>query len=142
MTCSSLSAIPIRIESDEFENPQEYPNVRSILIEIQHGLKQFHQNGHKRIIDLGSIPMPSYERNKLLQLLGQGEVSIALSSLGESEIYETQLSAVWVIKHRDEQGDISAMLVEITRIPEIVLSQKDDIDSLTKEIEKLIEQIE
>jgi len=134
-----MKDIPIRIESNQNSDP--YPNVRSVLVEIQHGLQQFNKNGHKHIIDLGSIPIAPYERVKLLEVLGQGEVSISLSSLGQSEIYETAISGVWITKHRDEQEQISAMFVDICRIPDIVLSQMDDMDSLTEELQQLIEKL-
>jgi len=114
-------------------------NVRSILVEIQQGLQLFYKSGIKHMIDLDAIPLTPFERIKLLDLLGKGEVIISLSSLGESQIYETNFSALWVIKHHDEQGQISNVLIEITEIPDIVLSQKEDISGLTEELQQIID---
>lgn len=141
MSDSQLSEIPIRIEWEKSQQALQYPNVQSLLVEIQHGLEQFYQNGHQRIVDLGSIPMPAFERNKLLQLLGKGEVEVNLSSLGKSEIYETLLSGVWVVKHYDEEEKVSAMFIEVTRIPDIVRSQMDDLESLTDQVQEMIAQV-
>ena len=79
--------------------------------------------------------------NQLFDLLGQGEVQIHLSSLGESEIYETNFSSVWVIKHRDEQDQYSSMFIEIAAVPDIVVSQRDDISESLVEFQDLINRL-
>jgi len=125
------AVIPIKLEFvSENELEKDDINIRSVLVEIQHGLEMFHKNGDKTAIDLASIPLTAFERNRLFELLGQGEVSIHLSSLGESEIHETNFSGVWVIKHRDEQEQISSMLIEICAVPDIVLSQSNENERL------------
>ena len=116
-------------------------NIRAILLEVQNGLKTLKDSGRQTIIDLGAIPLSSFERMKLFGLLGTGEVDIRLSSLGESEIYETLFSAVWVIKHLDEQGEVLAMFIEVNKVPDIVLSQSADIPIAQSKIKKLIENL-
>ena len=140
----NIEAIPVNVEfskSAEKDLLDDSFNIRSVLVEIQHGLEVFYKNGDKTIIDLGAIPLAPMERNKLFELLGKGEVHIGLSSLGESEIYETLFSGVWVVKHRDEQGEISAMFIEVCDIPDIVLSQQDEISSSVVEIQELIDRL-
>jgi len=120
---------------------QDNINIRSILIEIQAGLDQLSESGSRHIIDLGAIPLAGYEREKLFELLGQGEVHIHLSLLGTSEIYETLFSGVWVVKHRDELEEFSSMFIEICHIPDIVLSQQDDIVTSNSKLQELINNI-
>lgn len=118
-------------------------NVHSILVEIQQGLKNFNKCEHKDnySIDLGAIPLSPEEREYLFELLGHGEVDISLSSLGKSEIYETLYSGVWVIKHRDEQGQFNGMFVEIGDIPDIILSCEDDRTTAAMELHELMDNL-
>ena len=120
---------------------QDNINIHSILIEIQAGLEQLSENGSRNIIDLGAIPLAGYEREKLFELLGQGEVHIHLSLLGTSEIYETLFSGVWVIKHRDEQDQLNGMFIEIGDVPDIILSQQDDRTTAAMELQELIDNL-
>ena len=116
-------------------------NVRSILVEIQQGLKNFNKHKDNYIIDLGSIPLSAAERDLLFELLGHGELNISLSSLGKSEIYETLFSGVWVIRHRDEQGQFNGMFIEIGDIPDIILSHEDDRVTAAMELQELINSV-
>jgi hydrogenase-1 operon protein HyaF len=131
----------VKVKFDPQSKSLNNLNVRSILVEIQQGLQLFYKSGIKRMIDLDAIPLTPFERVKLLDLLGKGEVIISLSSLGVSQIYETNFSALWVIKHHDEQGKISNVLIEITDIPEIVLSQKEELSVLSEELQQLIDEL-
>lgn len=116
-------------------------NVRSILVEIQQGLKDFNKHKDNYIIDLGSIPLSTEEREQLFELLGHGELKISLSTLGKSEIYETLFSGVWVIQHRDEQGQFNGMFIEIGDIPDIILSHEDDRLTAATELQELINSV-
>ncbi|MCU7834570.1 MAG: hydrogenase expression/formation protein [gamma proteobacterium symbiont of Taylorina sp.] len=141
----NIDTIPVNVE---FRNNNENIvfdkglNIHSVLMEIQHGLEILCKNSNKTMIDLGAIPLASFERNQLFEMLGQGEVQIHLSSLGESEIYETLFSGVWVIKHRDEQGDINAMFIEVCNIPEIILSQQEDVSAAVTGVQELIDSLQ
>jgi len=135
----NIDSIPVRVETSEVSGDDM--NIRSILVEIQHGLDSLQENEQKMIIDLGSIPLASIERARLFELLGQGEIKIHLSCLGESEIYETFYPGVWVVKHRDEQGEFSGMFIEVCEIPDIVLSNKSEIQASVIGIKELIEKL-
>lgn len=128
----------IPIQRIDTSPSQDNINIRSILLEIQSGLEKFCNNGSRHIIDLGAIPLSGYEREKLFELLGQGEVYIHLSLLGTSEIYETLFCGVWVVKHRDELEEFSSMFIEICHIPDIVLSQQDDMVKSSSQLQELI----
>lgn len=116
-------------------------NVRSILVEIQQGLKNVNKLQDNYSIDLGSIPLSAKEREHLFELLGHGELDISLSALGKSEIYETLFSGVWVIKHRDEQGQFNGMFIEIGDVPDIILSCEDDRFTAAMELHELINSV-
>ena len=139
MSSDALSSIPIHVEFGSVEKDSPQASIRAILVEIQQALRLFHETGKKHSIDLTALPLSEFETSKLLKLLGQGELSIRLSSLGESEIYESLFEAVWLIKHKNETDQVSALLIEVCAVPEIVLSQINDISSLTEGLQELID---
>ena len=62
----------------------------------------------------------------VLELLGVGEVRVALSALGNSEIIETAFPAVWLTSHHNDDDVLVGRLLEICEIPEILKSQVED----------------
>lgn len=102
-------------------------NVRPILFEVRHALDALLDNGETSIIDLRSIPLAPGEEEKIIKTLGQGEVHARLNALGPSEIYETRYAGVWLITHYNEDESIVSRFIEITRMPDILNSQTEDM---------------
>ena len=115
-------------------------NVKPLLHEVKHALENLIEKGETSIIDLRSIPLAPGEEDKILQTLGKGEVQAQLNSLGLSEINETQYAGVWVVTHYNDEGSIISRFIEITRMPEILSSQTEDIraaySSLTLDLDE------
>ena len=102
-------------------------NVAPLLHEVKHALDNLLKNNETTVIDLRSIPLAPGEEEKILNALGQGEVKSQLDALGPSEIIETQYAGVWVVTHYNDENDIIGRFIEITTIPDILRSQKEDI---------------
>ena len=102
-------------------------NVAPLLHEVKHALDNLLKNDETTVIDLRSIPLAPGEEEKILNALGQGEVKSQLDALGPSEIIETQYAGVWVVTHYNDENDIIGRFIEITTIPDILRSQKEDI---------------
>lgn len=102
-------------------------NVMPLLHEVKHALNNLIKNGKTTIIDLHSIPLAPGEEDKILNTLGYGEIYAHLDALGPSEIVETQYTGVWVITHYNEDKDIISRFIEITKMPEILCSQTEDV---------------
>lgn len=115
-------------------------NVKPLLHEIKHALENLIENGETSIIDLRSIPLAPGEEDKILSTLGKGEVQARLNSLGLSEINETQYAGVWVVTHYNDEDSIISRFIEVTRMPEILSSQTEDIraaySSLTLDLDE------
>ena len=103
-------------------------NVMPLLHQIKHALKNLLENNENEIIDLRSIPLAPGEEDKLLEILGEGEVNAQLNALGLSDVIETQYSGVWLVTHHNDENEIISRHIEITYMPEILLSQKEDIN--------------
>jgi len=104
-------------------------NVMPLLHQIKHALANLIDNNASEIIDLRSIPLAPGEEEKILEILGQGEISAELNALGPSEILETEYTGVWLITHFNDDNEIISRHIEITYMPEILLSPKEDVSS-------------
>ena len=120
----SLENIAIKVESAEHSS---VGNVAAILTEIASLLEKLAGSGETSLIDLKSLPFSPGEYEQLRLTLGRGEVSARLDAIGMSEIIETHFPGVWWVTHYNVEGDIVADLIEIASIPNILLSQPEDV---------------
>lgn len=102
-------------------------NVTPILNEVRHALAQLIESGEPTTIDLRAIPLGPGEEGRIEERLGVGEVDIHIDALGPSRIRETALSGVWLVVHYNADEEILGKFIEITRIPEIAMSPRDDM---------------
>ena len=102
-------------------------NVKPLLNEVKHALNNLIKNSESTVIDLRSIPLAPGEEEKILNTLGCGEVHAQLNALGPSEIIETQYAGVWIVTHRNDENEIISRFIEITTMPDILCSQKEDV---------------
>ena len=113
-------------------------NARPILFEVMHALEELLDSGATSIIDLRSIPLAPGEEDTIIETLGRGEVHARLDALGQSEIYETRYAGVWLVTHYNEAEAIVSRFIEITRLPDILNSQNEDmsnsLNDLTQEL--------
>lgn len=111
-------------------NPRHSPrwgNALPLLHEIRHAMERLIDQGETWAIDLRALPLGPGDEAELLGALGRGEVEVSLEALGPSRIWETAFHGVWVVDHQDPQGRRIALTIEVTRIPELLLSQPGDL---------------
>lgn len=109
-------------------------NARPILFEVMHALEALLESGEASIIDLRCIPLAPGEEETILRTLGEGEVHARLDVLGLSEIYETQYAGVWLVTHYNDDESIVSRFIEITRMPDILSSQTEDMSNALIEL--------
>ncbi len=61
------------------------------------------------------------------ETLGTGEVQATIQALGPSEVRETAINGVWWITHRNNDGQVTAELIEVTTIPAILQTHPADV---------------
>jgi len=110
----------------------------AILQEIRHGLSRLVATGQGGLIDLGAIPLGPDEEARLLTLLGQGEVTAEIAALGPTRIWETGVPGVWVLDHRNLEGQRLALHIEIARIPKMLVTQPQDLEGATAALDARI----
>ena len=107
-------------------------NALPLLYEIKHGLQHLSDTGEPTILDLRAIPFGPGDEERLLSVLGAGEVSATINVLGESTVKETGFPAVWLVEHKNSDNERIALQIEITEVPAILKTQPGDLaDSLT-----------
>jgi hydrogenase-1 operon protein HyaF len=99
-----------------------------IVHQIRHALAQLARTGESSLIDLLAMPFGPGDEALLFRTLGRGEVEARIQALGPTKVWETQYPGVWVVDHYNADAQRVALHVEITKIPQILLSQQHDID--------------
>jgi hydrogenase-1 operon protein HyaF len=125
-----LSDIPIRIEPAPGAGGSGGGlggGVTAILSELVSLLERLATGQHCAAIDLRSLPMSAQDRVELRRALGEGEVQATLNAEGISNIRETQVPGVWWVEHHDRQGELMAELIEVTLMPQILMSALEEI---------------
>ncbi|MDU8925768.1 hydrogenase expression/formation C-terminal domain-containing protein [Alisedimentitalea sp. MJ-SS2] len=101
-------------------------NADPILREIRFALAKLVETGEPTVIDLGAIPFAAGDERILDKVLGRGELQATLTSMGESRIAETGVAGVWRVDHFDADGEVQSRFIEVTYMPEILRTQKED----------------
>ena len=99
----------------------------SLLAEIAERLDALAASGEPAAIDLLSLPMTPADRAELEELLGHGELEAALDVAGLSQIWETGYAGVWWIRHFGGGEKVAAERIEITALPDILMTHDADI---------------
>jgi len=123
----SIKSIPVRAEDSGSDLP-DWGNAFPIIHEIRHGLNRLVETGETTLIDLKAIPFGPGDEERLLSLLGRGEVEATLDALGRSRIRESAVPGVWVVDHRNADDERIALHIEITTFPEILRTQARDLN--------------
>lgn len=121
-----IKGIPIATEGMIPEAARSHGNALPLLHEIEVLLNDLVTTGKSASIDLRSLPMLPGDYEKLQEVLGQGEVSATVEALGPTQVRETAIHGVWWITHRNVDDEVTAELIEVTYLPEILRTHPAD----------------
>lgn len=122
---SGLHGIGVRVESTASAGLGS--GVAAIACEIANLLESLSADGEPGAIDLRSLPMTVADRLRLQEILGTGEVRATIDADGPSTVRETGIAGVWWTEHRNRQGELLAELIEVCRVPEILVLAQDEL---------------
>ncbi|MEZ5954747.1 MAG: hydrogenase expression/formation C-terminal domain-containing protein [Hyphomonas sp.] len=111
----------------------------AVLREISELLDRLVTTGEAGSIDLHSLPMTDGDREQLKEKLGTGEVSVKLDVAGSSTLDETGIAGVWWVRHEGGDGRLAAEIIEITHVPAILLSHRDDMIAGLNRLDELLD---
>ena len=107
---------------------------KALLSEIRVCIERLLAHGSTSSIDLRFLKLMPEERARLDDLLGRGEVSAIVESAGRSEVIETAVPCVWWVRHFGSDGEMVGELIEITDIPELLVSDREAAVSALEEL--------
>ena len=130
---NALDTIAVRAEF-------ETGNIKPLLHEIRHALERLTRGEEGSVIDIQSLPLAPGEAERIEEALGQGEVSAELNALGPTTAIETAYPGVWLVTHRNVENEVVARLIEVARIPSILMSQPEDMQAGLAQLERDLEE--
>jgi hypothetical protein len=108
-------------------NPQPGAAAKAILSEIARCAQQLLETGVASSIDLRFMKLIPEERATLAELLGHGEVSAVIESVGRSEVLETAIPCVWWVRHFNTDDSTVGEIIEITDIPDLLVGDRHSV---------------
>lgn len=123
---SELDSIAVVVEGSAGADLRTQ-NLRPLLQEIKQALQELVNDGSSSVIDLAAMPFSSQDEEDLREHLGKGEVSATLDAFGPTLVQETALPGVWLVEHKDAESRRLTLNLEVTRIPEILVTPAEDI---------------
>lgn len=133
---SKLASIPI--DSEPFIDTHDNHGAQAILREIEMMLELLINHGECGVIDMKTLPISHDAYQQLQYVLGSGELSATIHALGKSTVRETAIAGVWWIIHYNDEDEVIADLIEVTSIPEILTSDKGDMQNSLEELKQRI----
>jgi len=119
--------IPVTVLPDTDEDISISGPVRALLQEVMDMVIALVETGASNFIDLKSLPLAPGELEQLRMVLGEGEVEAIVDALGPTHIHETLVPGVWWVTHRNSNDEVVAEFIEITSLPEILLTHHEEI---------------
>ena len=100
-----------------------------LLHELAAMLDKLIESGETDSIDLRREPLSPQDRARLKEILGQGELSARVDSLGPTTIQETAIAGVWWLTHCDAEDRVLGEFIEVTTCPELLRSSIPEVRS-------------
>ena len=128
--------IPVTVRgSGDGSSTQPSSLLLALLQELRAMLDTLAKRGKSSIIDLHSLPLLNADMQQLKAILGEGEVVARLSVLGPSHIVETKVPGIWWITHLNPHNEVMSEFLEVTDLPEILKTPKQDLRSAVSVLE-------
>jgi hydrogenase-1 operon protein HyaF len=134
---SGLDGIRVRVEL-QASSPGLGGWIVAIAAEIASLLDRLATDAGSGAIDVRSLPMTTADRAQLREFLGAGEVQATIDAEGPSTVRETAIPGVWWTEHRNRDGELLAELIEVCRVPEILMPAPDELAGAGRQLRERI----
>ncbi len=123
---TSLGDIPVMLGGQAAIT--DFGNALPVLSEVRHALARLIETGDPTQIDLGAMPFGPGDEERLMALLGNGEVTATIDALGPTRIRETAFGGVWIVEYLNADEQRVALHLEIDEVPRMLRPQPGDLD--------------
>lgn len=134
MSENTLNSIGVRVEGGLADTGNALP----VMHEVLHALRRLDSQAESTTIDLRAIPFGPGDEQRLLDMLGSGEIRATIDSLGRTDIRETRFHGAWIVDHYDVAGTRIGLQVEITDCPALIQTPKEDISEAVAALESVL----
>jgi hydrogenase-1 operon protein HyaF len=134
---TSIGDIPVKVEGDA--TPKAFGNALPVLSEVRHALARLRDTGEATQIDLGAMPFGPGDEERLMQLLGRGEVTATVDVLGPTRIVETAFAGVWVVEYLNADEQRMALHLEIDQVPRLLQIRPEDLSEALLELDQVLD---
>lgn len=135
-----LNDIPVRVENSVGDTVSA--QVKALLLEMQDMLKALREIGEHNYIDIRSLPLMPGDLERFKEILGSGEVEATVTALGPTMIKETQVPGVWWVTHKNAHEEILSEFIEVTMLPEILVTQHQDLQDSVDILQRRLEEVD
>jgi len=135
---TSLGDIPVKVEGAA--PAKDFGNALPVLSEVRHALARLIEAGEPTQIDLGAMPFGPGDEERLMALLGIGEVTATVDALGPTRIRETAFGGVWIVEYLNAEEQRVALHLEIDEVPRMLRPQPGDLDDALAAIDARLAQ--
>lgn len=139
---STLDQIPIHVEPSPTRAPvpaHDFGTALPILNEIRHAVAKLAATGASTLIDLAAIPFGPGDEDRLLELLGRGEVQATVDALGPTRVRDTRFPGVWVVDYANADDRRVALQIEVDEVPRILRTPWADLNDSLAALEACLE---
>nr|ANC58187.1 hydrogenase-1 operon protein [Candidatus Methylacidiphilum infernorum] len=113
-----------------------------ILVEISRIAREHDFTPHPRVIPLNFLPLSLADQKLLDEKLGHGELTICIKGYGQCWIKNTPYRNIWWVEHLNVEGKSIFKSIEITSIPSLIRTAREDMERGLSKIEKLMEKLD
>ncbi len=98
--------------------------IRRQLVELIQALLNEERSGS---IDLSALGLDEDERGRLLEELGEGEITAEAFDVGPMLVRETGIPGVWWLTHHNPEGEVLGEFLEVAYCPDVLIAAVDDV---------------
>lgn len=119
--------IPVTVLPDTEEEFTISGPLMAVLQELMDMVISLVETGATNFLDIKSLPLTPGDLEKLKTILGNGEVEAIIHALGPTHVSETSVPGVWWVTHKNSNEEVISEFIEVTSLPEILLTQHEEL---------------
>lgn len=101
--------------------------LKVLLEELMDMVVALVETGATNFLELKSLPLTANDLEQLRLILGKGEVEAIITALGPTHVSETLIPGVWWVTHKNSNDQVINEFIEVTSLPEILLTQHEEL---------------
>ena len=129
-----LEDIPVYTEGMDIKDDEHM--LDAVIYELKQLMDTYIASGKTGAIDIRSLPISEIAHKKFQDKLGFGEVEARARLSGNTDVYETALSGVWWVTHKNNDGKIIAENIEVGGIPAVLCAHIEDMKVARKKVDE------